>query len=911
MDGPLEYDLNKSWKKSLINGILGAAMASTPISEEPPVTKESPAIKIPNNAKITKWNHTNLHEELHPIAALESNNGKNVNHTPNSKGEYHTAVGPLGLKPVTAHEHYLKDPYLKSQYNGLEDRFAFTDKLTSDPIFYNTVASRIWKTSSLKFKDVAKTVYSWRWGRKAAIDATQEQVDNDPYVRKYMKIAPSIQKSENAEENQHVLYVSWGAEGIDKLAAMYSKNDEPQNIKLLQNKLDTANGLWDSFVLQHEGHVLNTGSFGDVGRFTVQIHDFSELKLVKDQAEDALKHRITIGIGKKTGEADQALAHGSTMSPGKITFFTKQIGSELASTLELPMGKTEESLIKIEGIVVEEDLVKMAISKDIADPPVYNYMNSPKERLSKFLFEHMPSKVGQAGLIYDYTHLLPKDTPNRDKLRLYVLPDATQENRANPSKPRIIWGAKLFHTDHSLKSDQPQILHVLEDTPLPPAHTMSILLASHNRKFPNIEQYEGKGLGALAYTALMHHGWKYRQKIYMSGGEHSTMAMKTHLKIQKLHQTNYEPVPNVPINEYRNMDEWNKAPNEPYDAKYAPYKYKIDPGAPTPRDAKVKKTEEALEKRIVHWQHRNPGAYEGANAGFKGPAGPQMANPKLAEPLSPDTTQGNVSKSPDELIGSLQELSKPKAEQSGKTTKDPEAVRGKIASLLEDMQSHAKDIERMKESDPEAYKTVIELINGIVNLGKTLPSKVNKSENDIIEQAAFLHKKSGVVYGVGIHHDITKLPTEYSDSEYEDGFLTKDNEYLSRSDASVLLNKENIQSQDIFNKTEEALEEELQKKIRTSANLGIIVPVGSVHGLGANTVGANAQGKGTGLGTVKGDGGKYIKKKVLKLDANGKPIGTTWVNVGSGMQQSPDGAYTANAKTGGILTPKPPQNPNG
>jgi hypothetical protein len=76
---------------------------------------------------------------------------------------------------------------------------------------------------------------------------------------------------------------------------------------------------------------------------------------------------------------------------------------------------------------------------------------------------------------------------------------------------------------------------------------------------------------------------------------------------------------------------------------------------------------------------------------------------------------------------------------------------------------------------------------------------VEKDEKPAFTEAAFLHKPSGVVYGVGPFHDIAKLPTDYND-EYEDGFITHDGQFLTREQADELAGKgkgANLQSEDL------------------------------------------------------------------------------------------------------------------
>src|SRR4029077_5292263 len=109
-----EQPLDKS-----LPGLLAGLTAAVPVSE------------------LAAWTPRALHNELVPIAHLESSWGQHMNHAPSPKGEYHTAVGALGIKPVTVHEEYLRSPSLQKLYPGLTGPVTFMQKLKADPQFYN------------------------------------------------------------------------------------------------------------------------------------------------------------------------------------------------------------------------------------------------------------------------------------------------------------------------------------------------------------------------------------------------------------------------------------------------------------------------------------------------------------------------------------------------------------------------------------------------------------------------------------------------------------------------------------------------------------------------------------------------------------------------------------------------------
>ena len=140
---------------------------------------------------LAAWSPKGLHNELVPIAHLESSFGQHMNHAPSSKGEYHSALGALGIKPVTVHEEYLRSPSLQKLYPGLTGPETFTQKLKKDPQFYNVMGGAHWVHLKRVLGSPEKAAYGWRWG----IGAAKGRVDpeHDPYVAKYKALSRGVQ----------------------------------------------------------------------------------------------------------------------------------------------------------------------------------------------------------------------------------------------------------------------------------------------------------------------------------------------------------------------------------------------------------------------------------------------------------------------------------------------------------------------------------------------------------------------------------------------------------------------------------------------------------------------------------------------------------------------------------------------
>lgn len=182
------------WPDGLTKGLregflaIGLAGALAYPSDSIAEGKENPlkALKVPDN--LQKWRPEGLPIDMHPIAHKESSWGKSMHHTPNSRGEYHTAFGALGLKPVTAHEEYLRTAAMKQKYPNLHDAAAFVEKLKADPVFYNEMAATHFARLKKVTGSLEKAVYAWRWGIGAAARADADTVAKDPYVVDYLRL---------------------------------------------------------------------------------------------------------------------------------------------------------------------------------------------------------------------------------------------------------------------------------------------------------------------------------------------------------------------------------------------------------------------------------------------------------------------------------------------------------------------------------------------------------------------------------------------------------------------------------------------------------------------------------------------------------------------------------------------------
>lgn len=208
--------LEKGWKGNVAGIAMGLAGlgSNVKISDPPPPTPHTithqqapkpPPAPTPdqNIPQAPKHQHVadifeGLYPDLNFISQLESSHGKNINHAKNSKGEFHTAYGHLGFKPVTAFEIYNRAKDIQKQYPNLKTSDDFLKAFKSNPRLYNSLASKFWQKMKTRLGSPEKTAYGWRWGINAAKKASDQQIESDPYVKKFKQMYNSgLYKSED------------------------------------------------------------------------------------------------------------------------------------------------------------------------------------------------------------------------------------------------------------------------------------------------------------------------------------------------------------------------------------------------------------------------------------------------------------------------------------------------------------------------------------------------------------------------------------------------------------------------------------------------------------------------------------------------------------------------------------------
>jgi hypothetical protein len=122
------------------------------------------------------------------IARLESYYGTYTDHEPHIRGPFHTAFGSLGLKPITAHDQYMKSPKLQKQFPGLQDEQVFLREFWRNRTLYTQCANFHWWYLRHVTPTLERAVYSWRWGLTASNQAADEQIAADTYTIQYIEL---------------------------------------------------------------------------------------------------------------------------------------------------------------------------------------------------------------------------------------------------------------------------------------------------------------------------------------------------------------------------------------------------------------------------------------------------------------------------------------------------------------------------------------------------------------------------------------------------------------------------------------------------------------------------------------------------------------------------------------------------
>lgn len=176
---------NQNPYSSLLDEDTGIPLSNTPI----PLADPSTSTPQEEHPPVT------LDPDLEKIAQIESSGGKNKNHEMTKVGlnAGDTAGGSTGMMPIMAQEILRKNPDLAKKYSDLTSASHddITSAINSNPEMEADLANAHWDRLNKVFGgDTARMAYAWRNGITAAKKASDVQVQEHPYVQKFLNGQP-------------------------------------------------------------------------------------------------------------------------------------------------------------------------------------------------------------------------------------------------------------------------------------------------------------------------------------------------------------------------------------------------------------------------------------------------------------------------------------------------------------------------------------------------------------------------------------------------------------------------------------------------------------------------------------------------------------------------------------------------
>ncbi len=203
-------DLQKSIKSKLLPAVTALSMLGSNIGTEQ--GKSFSQVK----ANPVSVNNINRDQDMDPdldhIKQIESSMGKNVKHKDVNYGinAGSSAYGAYGLMPVQILDtvHYdkalkHKHPHL-AELNPIADEDKVKNYIKAYPSLESEIVKSHWNRLGKKFEgDTNRMAYAWKNGLTGAMKATDEQVKEHPYVKKFnsLKKLKSLETKMNKAES--------------------------------------------------------------------------------------------------------------------------------------------------------------------------------------------------------------------------------------------------------------------------------------------------------------------------------------------------------------------------------------------------------------------------------------------------------------------------------------------------------------------------------------------------------------------------------------------------------------------------------------------------------------------------------------------------------------------------------------
>lgn len=185
---------------------LGVAAAMLGTSS--PINMDQDKLSAEDIAQVRAAESHEPHPNLEAIKMVESSGGRNVAHEQVEHGlnAGTSAIGMYGIMPLQVQDTINHDHQLKHKYRNLLDYDPVVDQekirlyLTNNEKAQNEIANSHWKRLGDRFDgDEKRMAYAWKNGITGALHATDDEVNNHPYVKKYLSYKKMLEMEDKKQ----------------------------------------------------------------------------------------------------------------------------------------------------------------------------------------------------------------------------------------------------------------------------------------------------------------------------------------------------------------------------------------------------------------------------------------------------------------------------------------------------------------------------------------------------------------------------------------------------------------------------------------------------------------------------------------------------------------------------------------
>jgi hypothetical protein len=204
-------DLKKGIKSSAISLATAAAMSGMPFQTQQPQADMVPHQQAPMES-IGEQHNDRLDSGLKAISYIESSNRTKAKHKEVDHGlnAGTSGIGKYGLMPLQVIDAIDHDPSLRSKNRDLAsldpkiDQDALRTTLENNPNLQDQIATSHWHRLGQRFDhDENKMAYAWLHGITGTLHATDDQINNHPYVQKYHSFLKTHQSLNSKPKKMH------------------------------------------------------------------------------------------------------------------------------------------------------------------------------------------------------------------------------------------------------------------------------------------------------------------------------------------------------------------------------------------------------------------------------------------------------------------------------------------------------------------------------------------------------------------------------------------------------------------------------------------------------------------------------------------------------------------------------------